>query len=290
LALCAALFTVQLAAASSSHAASDYDNVFHNVGELKLKYGSSYDEDVSTTYMAKYQASCTKDAYNFMHHIMTSDGGMWFVRQNKSIWAAGIGEVDYITIFFSENPNAKISYRDFGSVKGFFISEDDEFYQLSIWPAAMMNQGAPDQVRCQDVPTPMSPTGNTALLDPTYVWVNNFPIVYPDGYEGEIPQSEYTPPAPPTTLYEGTVDCGTQDTPQAMAIYQPGNNGAATLTPLSPGVAKWSYNLTSDPYSFNVYCGGELASSSAPVSPAPPTSNMWMCDLYGDPSHYCVLS
>ncbi len=184
----------------SAVAVSDYDNVFHNLDQLKLQYGSSYREDVSTTYMAKYRATCDEDVYNFMQDKIANDG-MKFVRQNKAT-LAGIGELDYITIYFSNNPNAEISHMDFGSEKGFFISGDDEFYQIQLYPAALTNQGPANQLICSvnHAAMPMSPMGNTALLGPTYVWVNDFPIVYPSGYEGENP---LTIPPPATYVAMG---------------------------------------------------------------------------------------
>ncbi|HEY0965666.1 MAG TPA: hypothetical protein VGE13_04260 [Candidatus Saccharimonadales bacterium] len=131
-------------------------------------------------------------------------------------------------------------------------------------------------------------TGNSTVKSIQLLFAANVNWSYPVGYAGEyIPNSS---PTPPTTPYTGTIDCGGED-PEYMTIYQAGNNGAATLTPISLGQAQWTYNLRDDvPYSFNVECGGVLAAPSGAVSPLPPTSHAWVCDVYGDPPHYCVLS
>ena len=116
-------------------------------------------------------------------------------------------------------------------------------------------------------------------------WFLNFDINYPSGYEGTYAPT--APPAPPTTLYTGTVDCGGVD-PAYVLIAQAGNTGPATMTPTTFGRADWSYNLTDDDYGIEVGCGDKIANSYALVSPAT-SSNDWVCNIIDDP-HYCVLS
>jgi hypothetical protein len=104
---------------------------------------------------------------------------------------------------------------------------------------------------------------------------------YPGGYQGS-----YVPTTLPIT---GTVDCGGVN-PSLMTIAQSGNNGAATLTYVSLGIAEWSYDLRTDvPYSFNVLCGTKLAAPFGVVS-ATTSSNLWTCDVVGPEPWYCVLS
>lgn len=116
------------------------------------------------------------------------------------------------------------------------------------------------------------------------LFLSTFDVIYPPGYEGGAVPSVYTPPV--TTLRSGTVDCGGED-PQYMSIYQVGNNGAATLVPESLGRAVWSYSMTDGPYSITVSCGGTLATAYGAITPA--TGTDWVCDVYGEEPHYCVL-
>jgi hypothetical protein len=114
---------------------------------------------------------------------------------------------------------------------------------------------------------------------------------YPAGYAGRVIPT--TPPVPvPIT---GAVDCGDSSLqPISMLIYQGGDNdGAATLTNVSSGVANWAYNLYKDsPYTFTVECagvlGGGVAKPHGTVIPSE-TSGSWMCTLAGLGPNYCVL-
>ncbi|GEM_PF-2364411 len=108
----------------------------------------------------------------------------------------------------------------------------------------------------------------------------------PGAYEGVSIQGDA-----PTRLVEGTVDCGGEN-PSAMLITQNGVTSAASLTYVSLGISSWKYYMgNTDPYTFSVSCGQAIATAFGTVSPAPPTSNNWTCDIYGeDVPHHCVLS
>ena len=87
--------------------------------------------------------------------------------------------------------------------------------------------------------------------------------------------------------FSGTIDCGGEN-PDAMIIEQDNNDGFATLTPVSLGVSTWEYDLSSEPYSIAVNCGGQWAYAFASVV-ASSTSGNWYCDPYGADQNYCVL-
>ena len=131
--------------------------------------------------------------------------------------------------------------------------------------------------------TQIAYVSNTEMSNVKFYYAD-FDVTYPDGYAGEmIP----TTPTPSTTHYTGTVDCMSVD-PVSVGILQDGNNGSATVTPLSFGRAEWSYDLTSDPYAVQVLCGDKLATSNGTVSPSA-TSGDWICNIYENP-RTCVLS
>ncbi|QHN43114.1 hypothetical protein GII36_04645 [Candidatus Mycosynbacter amalyticus] len=109
---------------------------------------------------------------------------------------------------------------------------------------------------------------------------------YPVGYAGEVVSTIQAPPV--EAVYSGTVDCGGEE-PVLMSIYQPGNNGAATLSAQSLGRANWVYSLRDASYTVTVDCGGgKIAGVFSAVRPEDGTD--WVCDIYGTEPYYCVLS
>jgi hypothetical protein len=108
----------------------------------------------------------------------------------------------------------------------------------------------------------------------------------PEGYAGPVVPYEYTTPVPKP--YSGSVTCDGLVV-GALIIEQGDNDGAATLTPTSPGSATWEYNLTDEPYAVAVSCGSEWAYSFGSVYPSSTTVD-WYCDAasVSYDQNYCV--
>lgn len=260
----------------------------NKTSSLKVRsdgYGCSYDLDL--TYNWQEAIAESSAAASFSTALLN---GTWGVSQNLNKYNGQ--RTDIVAVYWTEDLSGHVEFVGDGINSGFEVIFQGSGSNVHI---AFIEQksGACSEARVyySYVDTRITVSSNFDAVDYSYGWWNFFVnaiVNYPDNYEGVYLPS--TPPAPSTTPYNGTIDCGGED-PEYMTIYQAGNNGAATLTPISLGQAQWSYNLRDDvPYSFNVECGGVLAAPSGVVSPLPPTSHMWVCDVYGDPPHYCVLS
>jgi hypothetical protein len=299
------LFITQLTPASKVYAVSDYDNVITNATQLKLSYPGYADMDITTDYMGYIMGTIT-------------DG----VAQNncdstcRNVVSDSLDHGDYaISQAYSNHPGDNYSFQAYfcdQKITSTFFYSDFSGQQKILYGSTSTPSNCVDvQIAFQSVTSGghifvggnvySNATTSAALIADNWVYWSGIvpayhrPFVYtgaftpPEGYEGEAPQSEYTPPTPTKTLYTGTIDCG-GEMPIAMSMYQPGNIGAADLTQISLGRAQWSYSLTSDPYSFTVDCGdGKLATPYGAVDPAS-SSNDWMCDIHSTEPYHCVLS
>ncbi len=268
----------------SANAASGYDDVI-TLGEAKVNCSIGGDEfDVSTSYMQIIQSapsSYAKTAFIDALNDAYDEGSGWFLSQNLN----SSGQFFSLTMGVNVGSDGTAYFIDISSVE-YLMSPSATFTALIYcnqeiggepYYEAAFNAGWVSREIAYDA-------GIDNERRPVFV---NMPIDYPFGYDGVYTPTEM--PLPPTTSYTGTVDCGGED-PAYVLISQVGNNGPATLTPLTLGRVEWSYELTNDPYAVTVGCGDKLATSFAAVSPLPPTSHDWVCDVYGTEPYYCVLS
>lgn len=289
-----------------AHAVSTYDDFYHTTDQLMV--GSEVCTDVDLTYSLEqhitnpanwsYNSSTQyqwiQDETESLETAITS--GSWGVSQmfghNTN---GGMNLFGAAVVFWTEDSSMRLQWgmSNGGEVKAYSTNGSSALHSLII-----QNEGLRfGDSRCG---VKVMPYGSSGLLS-TYVqstptvygdrvlsnlFTSMDTIIYPSGYEGQFIRT--TPPMLVTNPYTGTVDCGGED-PLSVGIYQSGNNGTATLTPLSLGRAQWSYNLTSDPYGIQVLCGDELAVSPGIVLSST-TSGDWVCDIYGENPHFCVLS
>lgn len=307
------LLVIQFAGAGRAYAMSDYDNLIQNTSDLKLTYSGHSDLDISSNYMSYFKNAITNsnivytcradgidtaDPTNCNTIIDSSlEYGDWIITASPEY------NFNYIGAVFCDQKITSVTgktnaYPD-GSNNKYLVGNTSvpaNCVTISMRLLDMMD-GTHPTVSAQvysnvtdNVMTVASSFNNsigTTYTQYEYLFTSTAP--FPEGYVGNYPSSEYIPPTPTTTLYTGTIDCG-GEMPVAMSMYQPDNIGAADLTELSPGRAQWSYNLTSDPYSFTVDCGdGKLATPYGAVDPAS-SSNDWVCDIISTEPYHCALS
>jgi hypothetical protein len=299
------LLITQFATTSNTYAASDYDNVITNASQLKLSYSGFSDMDISTTYMGYILGSIT----NGVAENNCDSTCKEIVNDSLSQGDYSINEVYFN--YPSDNYSVQAYFCDQKIASTSFLSSYGGQEKALYGSTALSANCANIHIYFQPVTSGAhifvganvsnGVTENVINIADKWIYTSGIvplssqPFIYtgaftpPEGYEGETPLAEYTPPMPITTLYTGTIDCG-GEMPVAMSMYQPGNIGAADLTQLSLGRAQWSYNLTSDPYSFTVDCGdGKLATPYGAVDPAS-SSNDWICDIISTEPYHCALS
>lgn len=301
------LAVTQITPTPSAHATSDYDSVITNAPLLKLSYPGYTDLDITTSYMGYIlgttthgvaQNTCDSTCKDIVNDSL--DYGDYSINQVYSNSPSDNWKVQ--TLFCDQGiTSTNFNTQYYGS------SRRDALDASTTYPANCTFVTISYQTVTSGDHIFVSATNVSNVTDDIFsvatVFKNSSGIVQsssqpfvctgaftpPEGYDGETPPSEYTPPTPTTTLYTGTIDCG-GGMPVAMSIDQPDNIGAANLTQLSLGRAQWTYNLTSDPYSFTVDCGdGKLATPYGAVDPAS-SSNDWVCDIISTEPYHCALS
>ena len=265
-------------------ASSIYDNLIEVTDDLYVQDGSNDPIEVTHNYLEYMENLCSPTVYNsFINDVRDASprNGGWTLFQQT------VSGKKYVLLMFSDNsygtsyasqfwdssaygpPYSGIGFSTF--YEGFMILGASG-NSVTCTGLAMMGSYSGLGVFSTD---PYIPVGLPGLE----IFMTTWPTTYPSGYAGTV--------IPTTAPYTGTVDCGGDD-PVSMLIPQAGNNGGATLTPISLGRASWSYDLTSSPYMISVMCGSTLAVSYGSVSPS--TGTDWVCDIYGDDPPHCVLS
>ena len=319
LALCA-LVAGQLVFASVSHAVSEYDNVIKTGGTANVSVantagggvcsiGGPYSADLSTSWasyisdVSKYHSSYASQQPDVKAALQaavnsnnkgralfqyTVQGGR---NQPMGGSATNYGDNDkYMILYISNNSTASF----YSLYSGQQLVITGSWYVVVF---AYGQLGSNCDVGIMEVRhgTGYSPEfiqqASYQAPEEKSISINfNIPDTSAEDYDGVQPIWDYTPPIPVTTAYTGTVDCFGEN-PLAMIIEQSSNDGAATLTLETLGRAVWEYELTSDPYSIAVNCGGTWTYSYGSVY-ASSTSGDWVCDpytiRYDQP--YCVLS
>lgn len=302
-----ALAVMLVVPASPASATSDYDSLLQATPILYVYEDGatkSQQMDISETWWHDFKQTYAKRAAqsigwptNFVSefdNIVTS-GGSWGVYIIDNFQGARI------TIVGTHDPNASCGFNGSASTGAYecVVSSGYGFVRAEYFThnsfggngcGTWLNSCSDNGMNVYESPLVITGGGSYKPIHiPNYelseyrFYIMNFDLNYPAGYAGEYISTLNT------SAYTGTVDCGGEE-PTYVLIAQAENNGAAPLTPLSLGRAEWDYNLSEGPYTLTVDCGGTLATSYGSTSPLPPTSNDWICDTYGDPPHYCVLS
>lgn len=323
------MLTAQLATAENAFATTDFDNVIKTGGNFNVSYkqtgingysacGTAHVGDLSadlqsnwSTYITdptKYivsNPSQVSDSINAYDAALESGSG-WGVVQHTSNMQYNnptntyldVGS-KYLVVWWSASSNLNFYHNTDGGYNALtFASNSNPVYMATLAYGVTSSNTCDIVARMQvinpgwhynpEIITDVTPVQNPNLDTYAIAFLNSN-ILYPEGYVGDPPPLEYTPPTPTKILYTGTIDCGGV-MPVAMSIDQPDNIGAADLTQLSLGRAQWAYNLTSDPYSFTVDCGdGKLATPYGAVDPAS-SSNDWICDISSTQPYHCALS
>lgn len=279
-------FFVQLVGVAPTYASSSWDNVYNTTSSLKVRndsYGCSYDLDLTNSWQEVINESNAATSFS-----AALSNGTWGVSQNLNKYNGQ--RTDVVAVYWTEDSSGHVEFVGDGVNSGFQVIFRGSGANVHV---AFIEQksGACSEAQVYSSYTTVRMTVSTITdsVDYTYGWWNlfvNATVNYPSNYEGEyVPTSQ---PTPSPTPYLGTIDCGGED-PEYMTIYQAGNNGAATLAPISLGRAEWEYDLRTDvPYSFNVSCGSSLAAAFDPVYVSEGVD--WICDIYGTEPYYCVPS
>lgn len=256
-------------------AVSLYDDAVQTVNTLQLKSSNgSHTANISTSY-AEYLDDCSS----------SSHGDSFNSAADQSVFMVRSGTKEYAVIIWS-TAEASANFYAAGSEQRLQAESSTGYASVEL------NNSGNTVVTCDfaDYTWPISNNSNLLYGETFGSWsklfFSTYTINYPTGYEGNYAPT--TPPSPPESIYDGSVDCGI-DSLEYMLITQDGNTDPVTLNYESTYKASWSHSLTSSPYSITVGCGNTLAASYESVTPMSPTSNDWICDTVNDP-HYCVLS
>lgn len=162
-----------LLAAPVSYATSGWDGIIQPINSLHIQYGDD-NRDISTTYVSLIHDHCTTAIYNRFVEVMNS--GVWTVKEDR--WPATPGEVarTAVTFWLSTNPAANMISYDFSGKLGFLQTGIDSDVTLSL--NGQLGQAG---VVCGGSPT--TDIG-AAYFDPSYIYASNWPITYPDNYDG----------------------------------------------------------------------------------------------------------
>lgn len=303
LALFSLLLVLPFIVTSPAIAASPYDSSLRTVTELYA--GTPNDRkdfatewvtfllDPSSDYMSTGPCSvniaCSSMQNSLQHSYNNGDytvtrwdyiGPDWATDNSVESWQ--------IVVMYTMEQDTSLEW----GVNHVDLCSDSVIYSVGI----QYEQGVGHIVNASSIDTMYSCIGEVSNSNASENYFNEYLFearVSDPNYPDEDPPNDYEgqdlPPSPDVSeAYSGTIDCGGED-PVLMSFYQVGNNGAATLTPLTTGRAQWDYSLSSKPYSITVDCGGTLASSSGTVDPLT-TSKDWVCDVYGTEPYYCVVS
>lgn len=283
--------TLLVATPKVASATSAYDDVIQTTSSLKLKPSDCTNEsDITSTWDVDVRAAIKErtDANLYDTAFLTA----WDYRKYTAVLQSyNTNGSKYLTIYYSDDTNGYGGFDSTTSGSYVYISSSTPATIRSITLVAWADSTG---AGCSTAPRLTSATTSTILS--LYSWqfgtstgqnqfyMSSFPMTYPSGYEGL-----YIPTLPATTLYSGTIDCGGDDPASYVYIIQSGNSGAAVVTadPLIPGLANWSYNLTSANYAIQAGCGEHISQSETSVDPGA-TSGSWVCN----PAKpwYCVLS
>ena len=294
-ALCCVTFLAILGLTPPATAASAYDDVYRNVNSISVSgvgYGVSCpSHDISNNWM-KYieQSSYWPGTGQLLQDMATS---FQAARENGSVAVsyASTTETNFsqemVVVVWSEL-TGEVEF-DSISVR---LTSASEMYQVVIMPKRWVygtGDCTPVVYDVQHAYGGSNSNGYQVSLAATSSTMKNFfisgtylsyPDGYPDGYDGELVRTSFMPIMTP---YTGTIDCGGVD-PVAMIIEQDANDGYATLTPTTAGMADWSYSLTSSPYRAGINCGNEWIYT--PYVDPVTIDEDWVCNTFSRPP-YC---
>lgn len=277
----------------AAHATSVYDDLLQTTSTLELQTsalscsGSSPVDHTSDWFSAV--GGALRD-FNLAHSNSIAEwGDDWSARVGTAIIAVETADSQkYFRVLYSTSGGENSFYAS-GGTEYFSVSDPAPVTPFRSITIATEGDGGSS---CSQVPMVVgASTGGLSMsvgsFDNGYsLFMSNFPTDEPFGYEGEsVPAGPSFP-----SLYWGTVDCiDPAKQPVYVFIRQAGNDGKATLTYSSPGRADWRYNFIDTPYQVTVGCGDTLAASFGSVSPLPPNSRDWVCNVYDIPAG-CVLA
>ena len=286
-------------------AASAYDNYYHTADRVLVSSQICQPVDLTTSYDtylndSSYWGQSDNQGYSWLtaqrnsFNTAKSNGGRWglSVRYGHSSWA-GNGVYRAVYLYWTEDDSLSLVWDGANQrIAAYSTNGSGQMHSVLIQTEGVRQGTANCDVRAMpyDATTTLvstqsrtMPTSDAELVVDN-IFVTTDHTNYPAGYEGSYILT--APELPPTTVYNGSIDCG-NDTIEYLLITQNGVTNPVPLTYTSTYTADWSYSLTNNPYSITVGCGNSLAASYGSVSPIT-SSNDWICDTVHNP-HYCVL-
>lgn len=188
---------------SSASAMSEYDFTLRTTTQLNLPYGSGFEtpRDVSTSYLRlieenlpenPYHQSCYADYIN----SIDLDNSNWSIMNNFNDPWAGVVRIQLVV----SDTAYTTFYKDWGKrVFGIEPSSYGDTSKVINMTLASKNEQGDFDATCDNTSGVVFPVFTSdeivSIKDSRFLFLSTFPVVYPEGYDGQPVPDSWSPPS-----------------------------------------------------------------------------------------------